>query len=53
MRGAAGACDIDEEGPKQRIGEPFIIVEQLHVEEIARMLTIHGGMKLATKQILE
>ena len=28
MRGAARACDVDEEGPKQRIGEPFIIVER-------------------------
>ena len=53
MHRAARARYIDHEHSEEVVGQPFVLVQELHIEEISRVLAIERRMELAAVQILE
>lgn len=45
--------DVDEEGAEQFVGYAFVLEEQLHVVEIPGVLSVQGGDKLDSVEVLE
>ena len=53
MHRAARARYVDHEHAEEVVGQAFVLVQELHIEEISRVLAIERRMELAAVQILE
>ena len=47
------ACDVDHEHAEEIVGQALVLVEQLYVEEVARVPAIQRRVELPAVQILE
>jgi hypothetical protein len=50
--GSVVAGEVDHEGAADGGGDAFMLVELHHIEEVARMLPIHGGDQFSAVELL-